>query len=104
MKRPTISFTESDVARIKRLLLAGFSPREIAQARGCSTETIRRMGRGETWGHVEPEPLGGKSEPLPIPDEIKASQERLQKLLAEAQEVKEVDAELERMKRKTPYY
>jgi hypothetical protein len=100
------NFTEAQVARIKRNLLLGFSARELAQANGCALETIRKIGRGDTWAWVEAEAAEAPAElpPAPLPSAIAESQARLKRLLAEAQEVKEVDEELERMRRKTPYY
>lgn len=99
------NFTEADVARIKRNLSLGFSTRELAQANGCAIETIRKIARGDTWAWVEAERGEAPAKaPPPTPDVIAESQARLQRLLSEAQEDKEVDDELERIKRKTPYY
>lgn len=49
------ALTEETVARIKGLLTRGHTPKELGQAYGLATETIRRMGRGETWAWVSPD-------------------------------------------------
>ncbi len=74
--------TEEGVARIKRQLIQGFRPRDIARANGVGTETIRRISRGETWDWVEPAPEQAATTSIPTIDEaVKASQERVLQML-----------------------
>ena len=47
------ALSEGQVAHIKVLLQKGISAREIAQANDVGLETIRRIGRGDTWAWVE---------------------------------------------------
>lgn len=81
----TAAFTEVQVARIKRQLLNGASPRALALAYSCSTETIRKMGRGDTWNWVLPEaeiPLN-PSDPPVNEQELQESLARFQKIMEE---------------------
>lgn len=55
--------TSAEVALIKRRLLDGIeAPRDIGNSYGVSTETIRRIGRGDAWGWVEPAEPGTEAE------------------------------------------
>lgn len=45
---------EADVVVIKRMLVKGDSASMLARIYGVSAETIRRIGRGETWGWLTP--------------------------------------------------
>lgn len=47
------ALTEREVAGIKTRLQQGHLPRAIADDYGVATESIRRIGRGETWAWVE---------------------------------------------------
>ena len=56
------ALSDEEVARIKRNLAGGMSPREIAQAYGVGAETIRKIARGDTYHWVTTEPLVGGDE------------------------------------------
>lgn len=47
------AFTEGEVARIKAALKAGHSPRSLAEDHDVALETIRKIGRGDTFAWVE---------------------------------------------------
>lgn len=110
--------TESEVAQIKWNLQQGLStPREIAQAYGVGTETIRRIDRGDTWAHVQALPPDQAQSAAPASEiseeEIEASKQRLlEKLQGDIGKVKRIDGELEELKnedddqftRPNPYY
>ena len=47
---------EGKVAQIKKRLAAGDLPRIVAADYDMAAETIRKIGRGEMWRHVQPAP------------------------------------------------
>ncbi|MDX2059954.1 MAG: hypothetical protein SFV24_19245 [Gemmatimonadales bacterium] len=80
--------TELEVARIKRLLAEGESPRQLADAYEVSLWAIRAIGRGDTWAWVEPEGVhvapAETSPELPgITPSTDDADESLQRFLAE---------------------
>lgn len=82
------ALTTREVAGIKVRLSRGDSPRLIAQDYDVGTETIRRIGRGETWAWVEAaefliDPLAEIIPPEPLPEAVQAElAESAQRLLA----------------------
>lgn len=100
-------FTAVEVLRIRKWIdTREKSPRAIAAVFACSLETVRRIGRRETYAHVPeagkaPE-LGERHEPRgvalgdePSAGEVKAS---LARFLAAQGEVKKGDVLVEELK------
>ncbi|HQR20757.1 MAG TPA: hypothetical protein PKV98_07815 [Burkholderiaceae bacterium] len=94
-------FTPADIRLIREQAASGtLSTREWALARGCGVETIRRIARRETYGHISdaPEPLAAGDEPLP--EELAASLARLsaaaQTLPPQRQEIHDILDDLTR--------
>lgn len=79
------SFTAPTIRSIRAALAEGASPRRLALLHGVSTETIRRIGRRETYVGPEWEPGWGETPiALPLSNEAAAeSLRRLQDLLKE---------------------
>jgi hypothetical protein len=74
---------EYSVARIKRNLLNGLTSRQCAESFGVATETIRKIGRGDSWVWVEPADSSGQIPNAPSAEEIQVSLERLKAGLRE---------------------
>lgn len=94
-------FSPADIRLIREQADSGtLSTREWAQARGCGVETIRRIARRETYGHISdaPEalPPGGE----PPQEELAASLARLsavaQTLPPQRQEIHDILDDLTR--------
>jgi len=81
----TKSFDASTIRSMRAALADGVSPRRLALLHGVSTETIRRIGRRETYVGPEWEPGWGAVPPTsPLSEEQAAeSLSRLQSLLKE---------------------
>lgn len=47
------AFSPEEVRAIRRAWESGQTARSIAQAYGCAAETVARIGRRETYVHVE---------------------------------------------------
>lgn len=58
------------VLHVKRMLVAGYSRQDIADAYEVGKETIARIDRGESWAHVmlegEVEMRGGRAAIVPV--------------------------------------
>ncbi len=46
------SLAPNQVRHIKSLLMAGYTAASVARFYGLSAETVRRIGRGESWNSV----------------------------------------------------
>lgn len=79
-------FTEEEVRVIKRELKRGISPRELAGIYLCGLETIRKIGRGDTFAWVEEEDgreeLAAAAARIPNKELDEKAQESLKRLLA----------------------
>jgi len=76
--------TEAQVRSIRKLLEEGASARELSEIHQLSVETIRRIGRRETWAWIEdeiPMPLVETLPPLGA-GEKKEADEILQRLMS----------------------
>lgn len=73
------AFTPTTVRALRRELDAGGSPRRLALLHGVSTETIRRIGRRETYVGPEWEPGWGET-PAVLPPSNEAAAESLRRL------------------------
>lgn len=80
MARPTVKFSIEDVRAIRRALEGKTaSPQQLAQFYGCSTETIRRIARRETWAWLDAEAPRTEEE---LATAAAASLEKLNAMLA----------------------
>ena len=74
--------SEAQVRSIRQLLKEGTSARELAEIHMLSVETIRRIGRRETWGWVEDLPPPPDLQQVPIsPEEARLIEESKQRFL-----------------------
>lgn len=68
--------TAEQVVHIKKCLLEGFLPVEIAHVYGVGKETIARIKRGETWAHIRVE----GEEVMQRPNRLEAQQRESAKM------------------------
>lgn len=76
------TFDAATIRSMRAALDAGASPRRLALLHGVSTETVRRIGRRETYVGPEWEPEWGTVKEAP-PVQVEESLRRLQDLLKE---------------------
>jgi len=79
----TKSFDASTIRSMRAALADGVSPRRLALLHGVSTETVRRIGRRETYVGPEWEPGWGEVGEAPPMPQVEESLRRLQDLLKE---------------------
>jgi hypothetical protein len=93
-KATNTSLSEDQVARIKHRLYRGTPARNLAEEYGVGVETIRRIGRGDTWGWVPPS--DGTAAPPPFDQDSSLS--TLSKMLEDIQSVRQISDDLTKLK------
>ena len=79
-RKSNTGLIEAEVRHIRKLLVEGMSPREIAQAYNVGLETIRRIDRRDTWAWLDQEVT--PKLPSTSPEADQAAQDSLTRLLA----------------------
>ena len=93
-RKSNTGLIEAEVRHIRKLLVEGMSPREIAQAYNVGLETIRRIDRRDTWAWLDQE-VPPKL-PSTSPEADQAAQDSLTRLLALGVPITKVDPQAER--------
>ena len=84
-------FSHAQATEIKKALIKGVHPTALARVYRCSTETIRRMKRGETYNHVVVEGEDSMRPPIdyvaeaPVPTNHLTMPTAVPKMTAEAE-------------------
>ena len=89
VRRGNAGFTDEEVRHIRKLLDSGtMSARQLAAAYQKGVETIRRIGRRETFGWLVEEPDLSVTASPEMQKRIEGSLEKMNRLLREENDIK----------------